>query len=35
MGEGGKPELVTITPLTRRTGNQGGPTVSSGHRWCR
>jgi hypothetical protein len=30
MGEGSKPELVTVTPLIRGTGNQGGPTVSSG-----
>jgi hypothetical protein len=30
MGEGGAKELVTVTPLTRGTGNQGGPTVSSG-----
>ena len=30
MGEGRKPELVTVTPLTRGTGNQSGPTVSSG-----
>ena len=29
MGEGSKPELVTVTPLTRGTGNQSGPTVSS------
>jgi hypothetical protein len=30
MGEGFKPELVTVTPLTRGTGNHTGPTVSSG-----
>jgi len=30
MGEGSKPELVTVTPLTRGTGNHSGPTVSSG-----
>jgi len=30
MGEGSKPELVTVTPLTRGTGNHCGPTVSSG-----
>lgn len=30
MGEGSKPELVTETPLTRGTGNHGGPTASSG-----
>jgi hypothetical protein len=29
MGEGSKPELVTVTPLTRGTGNHTGPTVSS------
>lgn len=29
MGEGFKPELVTVQPLTRGTGNHGGPTVSS------
>jgi hypothetical protein len=29
MGEGFAPELVTVQPLTRRTGNHGGPTVSS------
>lgn len=29
MGEGFKPELVTVQPLTRGIGNQGGPTVSS------
>ena len=33
MGEGRKPELVTVTPLTRGTGNQSGPTVSSGGRF--
>jgi hypothetical protein len=33
MGEGRKPELVTVTPLTRGTGNQSGPTVSSGERF--
>ncbi len=33
MGEGSKPELVTVTPLTRGTGNQSGPTVSSGGRF--
>ena len=32
MGEGSKPELVTVQPLTRGTGNQSGPTVSSGGR---
>ena len=30
MGEGSKPELVTVPPLTRGTGNHSGPTVSSG-----
>jgi hypothetical protein len=30
MEEGSKQELVTVQPLTRATGNQGGPTVSSG-----
>jgi hypothetical protein len=30
MGEGFKPELVTVQPLTRGTGNHSGPTVSSG-----
>ena len=30
MGEGSKKELVTVTPLTRGTGNHTGPTVSSG-----
>jgi hypothetical protein len=30
MGEGFKPELVTVQPLTRGTGNHGGPTVSAG-----
>jgi hypothetical protein len=30
MGEGSKPELVTVTLLTRGTRNHGGPTVSSG-----
>jgi hypothetical protein len=30
MGEGGAPELVTIQPLTRGTGNHGGPTVLFG-----
>jgi hypothetical protein len=30
MGEGFAPELVTVTPLTRGTGNTNGPTVSSG-----
>jgi hypothetical protein len=30
MGEGFQEEMVTVTPLTRGTGNQGGPTVSSG-----
>lgn len=30
MGEGFKPELVTVTPLIRGTGNHNGPTVSSG-----
>ena len=29
IGEGFKPELVTVQPLTRGTGNHGGPTVSS------
>jgi hypothetical protein len=29
MGEGFKPELVTVQPLTRGTGNHSGPTVSS------
>jgi hypothetical protein len=29
MGEGFTPELVTVQPLTRGTGNQGGPTLSS------
>jgi hypothetical protein len=29
MGEGFAPELVTVTPLTRGTGNHHGPTVSS------
>ena len=29
MGEGGDKELVTVTPLTRGTGNNTGPTVSS------
>jgi hypothetical protein len=30
MGEGFRPELVTVTPLTRGTGNHTGPTVSGG-----
>ena len=30
MGEGGVKELVTVTPLTKGTGNHTGPTVSSG-----
>jgi hypothetical protein len=30
MGEGFAPELVTVQPLTRGTGNRNGPTVSSG-----
>jgi hypothetical protein len=30
MGECRKPELVTVTPLTRETGNHGKPKVSSG-----
>jgi hypothetical protein len=30
MGECGAKELVTVTPLTRGTGNTSGPTVSSG-----
>ena len=30
MGEGIKPGLVTVTPLTWGTGNHTGPTVSSG-----
>jgi hypothetical protein len=30
MGEGSKPELVTVTPMTRGTGNHTGPTISSG-----
>ena len=29
MGEGFTPELVTVQPLTRGTGNHGGLTVSS------
>jgi hypothetical protein len=29
MGEGFKEELMTVQPLTRGTGNHGGPTVSS------
>jgi hypothetical protein len=29
MGEGFAPELVTVTPLTRGTGNHHGPTVSN------
>ena len=29
MGEGFKPELLTVQPLTRGTGNHGSPTVSS------
>ena len=29
MGEGFNPELVTVTPLTRGTGNHTGPTVGS------
>jgi hypothetical protein len=30
MGEGFQPELVTVQPLTRGTGNNtGGPSVSS------
>ena len=33
MGEGRKPELVTVTSLTRGTGNQSGSTVSSGGRF--
>ena len=33
MGEGRKSELVTVTPLTRGTGNQSGPPVSSGVRF--
>jgi hypothetical protein len=33
MGEGFAPELVTVTPLTRGTGNQSGPTVGSGGRF--
>ncbi|HEU5461712.1 MAG TPA: hypothetical protein VFU79_05525 [Nitrososphaeraceae archaeon] len=32
MGEGFKPELVTVQPLTRGTGNHGGPSVSSSGR---
>ena len=32
MGEEFKPELVTVTPLTRGTGNHTGPTLSSGSR---
>ena len=35
MEEGFAPELVTVTPLTRGTGNQSGPTVSSGGRFGR
>jgi hypothetical protein len=30
MGEGFKPELVTVQPLTRGIANHTGPTVSSG-----
>ncbi len=30
MGEGSKPELVTVTPLIWATKNHNGPTVSSG-----
>lgn len=30
MGEGFSPELVTVTPLTRGTGNHFGPTMGSG-----
>ena len=30
MGEGFKPELVTVTPLTRGTGNHSGPTLGGG-----
>lgn len=30
MGESFRPELVTVTPLTRGTGNHSGPTVQSG-----
>ena len=33
MGEGYKPELVTVTPFTRGTGNHAGPTVSNGGRF--
>ncbi|HTH22820.1 MAG TPA: hypothetical protein VL854_11435, partial [Nitrososphaeraceae archaeon] len=29
MGEGFKEEMITVTPLTRGTGNHMGPTVSS------
>ena len=35
MEEGFAPELVTVTPLTRGTGNQSGRTVSSGGRFGR
>ena len=30
MGEEFKPELVTVTPLTRGTDNHTGPTLSAG-----
>ena len=30
MGESFSPELVTVTPLTRGTGNHFGPTAGSG-----
>ncbi len=33
MGEGSKPELVTVTPLTRDTGNRSIPTFSTGGRF--
>ena len=29
MGEGFKPEMVTVQPLTRGTGNTNAPTVSA------
>ena len=32
MGKDFRPELVTVQPLTRGTGNHSGPTVSSSDR---
>ena len=33
MGEECKPELVTVMPLTKGTGNHSGPMVSSSGRF--